>query len=134
MFEDKEYSPYRGLLVSCFMMCIFPILLMALFSFILRKELLPSSTDSIYTPIFFGSLCGNGYHIILILVGTFNKPFMIEANRIKNFFSDWDLSFKLAVRELVEDIKENKMIFWIYFSIMLFFIILTIISYNKIMN
>ena len=134
MFEDKEYSPYRGLLVSCLMMCIFPILLMALFSFVLRKELLPSSTGPIYTPIFFGSLCGNGYHIILILVGTFNKPFMIEVNRIKNFFSDWDLSFKLARKELVEDIKENKMIFWIYFLIILFFVILTIVSYNKIMD
>lgn len=134
MFEEKEYSPYRGLLVSCIMLIIFPLSLMILFSYILRNEYTHMDPASYYTPIFFGSLCGNIYHIILFMVGAFRKSFMVEVKRVCQFFSDLEISFKLAKNELIEDIKEKKMIFWIYFIIVLLFIILTLFCYNKIMN
>ena len=134
MFEEKEYSPYRGLLVSCIMLIIFPICLMILFSYVLRDEYTSMDPASYYTPIFFGSLCGNIYHIILFMVGAFKKSFIIEVKRVCQFFSDLEISFKLAKNEFIEDVKEKKMIFWIYFGIILLFIILTIFCYCKIMN
>ena len=77
MFEEKEYSPYRGLLVSCIMLIIFPICLMILFSYVLRDEYSSMDPASYYTPIFFGSLCGNIYHIILLQFSTFVNTFNI---------------------------------------------------------
>ncbi len=115
-YENR--SPYNGILISILFMCLPSILCTWLFF----------EAIDIFQPQFGHDLnwasakvlgCGIGvlFHLGCLLKGDFTKEFSVVINRLKEFFSYLFISPSLAFRFYFDDIKENGVVFWIYFVI-----------------
>ncbi len=118
--NHEEKSIYNGMLVKILFMCLPSILLTWLFY----------ETINFYEPQFgyelnwnSAKLLGTGMgiiiHLLFLLDGAFKKDFAIVTNRIKDFFSYLSVSPKGVLKLYWDDVRENGMTFWIYFSVII---------------
>lgn len=117
MEEFNTKSPYHGVIVKIIFLIIFPIVCFLIFFPIVSNFQKYNKTINWYTTLFLASGLGALFHLGCIISGAFKGSFATVINRIKNFFTDFPLSPKLAVRCYVDDLKTEGMLFWIYFII-----------------
>lgn len=132
MNEEKNVSPYRGVILSTIILIVVPILFYILFDFVLKECQTKFSEEmNHYTAIFFGFLCGFLFQMTCVITGLLTKSFLVVINRVKSFFEDLRISFKMAIKFYWHDIKENGIVFWIHFIVILFTLIMTIYGLNN---
>lgn len=116
-YEGKEVSPYKGVIGSCLLLIVFPIIIYAMFYAVIGnlQKLGPVQTNNAALGLGFG--VGVLFHISCIIAGLFKGTFKVVINRVKTFFENLSLSRKLAFRCYWQDIKSEGIVFWIYFTI-----------------
>ena len=125
-YDGKNQSPYHGFILSCLVLIIVPCLLFLLVYAVVSKYSNLSKELNIYTAMGFGFGCGTFFHISCIVAGLFKGNFMVVVRRIAEFFSNFSISKKLAVKLYKEDIIENGIVFWPYLLIVLSCLFLSI--------
>ena len=73
-----------------------------------------------------------------IIAGIFKGTIVVIIKRIKEFFETLNISFKLAIKSYFDNVKEDGLVFYIYFIIVgtnlglaLYGLIKFILVYNK---
>ncbi len=118
--EQKEKSPYHGILIACIVLALVPLVLygivrVAIFQYQTQfsDELNEASSK------LFGFGTGMLFHLSCIIAGALKEPFAIVVNRVKDFFSNLKFSFKVAWTCYKFDIQSNGVAFWIIFAVMI---------------
>ena len=116
-YEGKEVSPYKGVIGSCILLILFPLVIYGIFYATISnlQNLGPVQTNNAALGLGFG--VGFIFHISCIIAGLFKGTLKVVINRVKTFFENLSLSKKLAFRCYWDDIKSEGIVFWIYFII-----------------
>ena len=73
-----------------------------------------------YTAQALGFGCGFLFQMCCVLCGLFKQSFKAVTKRVANFFSNLTVSFKFAFTMYFDEIKEDGVVFWFYFYIVVF--------------
>ncbi len=119
MEDYKERSPYYGVPVSCVALIVVPLILY----WVVRMVIFKFQTQFSYelnaaTARAMGFGVGALFHIACILAGAMTEPLRAVLSRLKEFFSNLTISFKLACSCYVHDLRDLGVVFWIYAAIM----------------
>lgn len=112
MFEQKK-TPYKGHVVAYIAMLFVPlVLILSVYISLLVYQ--PQYTQELNWASAKTIGCGIGvlYHFSCWIWGAFSYDFSIVKNRLKEFFSDFSVSPKLAFTWYWEDIKTNGVAYW----------------------
>lgn len=116
-YEGKEVSPYKGFIGTCIILILFPLAVYAIFyNAIIHFQDLSDELNQ-YSAIGLGFGVGFLFHISCIFAGLFKGNFGVVVRRVASFFSNLTISFKLAVKCYIEDIRNEGIVFWPYFFI-----------------
>ena len=112
MFEQKK-TPYKGHVVAYIAMLFVPLVFTSIF-YIAIMDFQPQYTQELNWASAKTAGCGIGvlYHFSCWITGAFSDDFQIVKNRLKEFFSDFSVSPKLAFTWYWEDIKTNGVAYW----------------------
>ena len=100
------------LAVSTFL---FSLLIYAAFSSFSRG---PEETN-IYYGFGFGCATSFVFMLAFIVAGGLKNSYEIVVSRWMDFFESLQISFKFAISEFFENIKDDGMVFWLYILIMI---------------
>lgn len=132
MEEGRNKPPHRGLLVSCLVLILVPLLFYFIIFFSIDKfDKTMSEEMQKYSSMMFGFGTGTIFHISCILVGVLTDDFKITMKRIGNFISNLFVSPKVAFMCYKTDLKEGGVAFWPHLIIMIACFILFCIGFKE---
>lgn len=122
MYEDEiKKSPYRGILFTLIFLIGVPVGLYFFLKVILTTNAPYREYDlNKYTAQALGFGCGFLFQMCCVLCGLFKQSFKAVTKRVVNFFSNLTVSFKFAFTMYFDEIKEDGVVFWFYFYIIVF--------------
>ena len=129
---ERNRSPYRGILVSCLVLIIVPLLLFnAVYTSIVKFDKTMTDDMRMYSSMMFGFGAGTCFNISCVLIGVLKADFKVVVKRIGNFFSNLFISPKIAFMCYKSELKEHGAAFWIYFLIMAIYVVLFAIGLRE---
>lgn len=133
MYEDEiKRSPYRGILFTLIILIGVPVGLYFFLKVILTANVSSAQYEiNKYTAQALGFGCGFLFHISCIICGLFKPSFRAVSKRVVNFFSNLTVSFKFAITMYFDDLKEDGAVFWIYFTIIVATVILSVSGFKS---
>lgn len=117
--DGKNISPYKGFWQCCLILIIVPFIPFGIFYAAFAKFSSFSSEMNLYSALGLGFGVGFLFHLSCVLAGLFKGTFKVVVNRIATFLSDLRTSKKLAIMVYKDDLRENGMVFWPYFFIII---------------
>ena len=127
--QGKKQSPYHGVIQTCLLLISVPLILFLIIYLIFDKYQNLPQTTNLYGAMGIGFGVGVLFHISCVIAGLFKGLFAIVVRRFAEFFDNLSISFKFAIKLYYEDLKENGMVFWIYFIIISSYIALSIYGF-----
>ena len=116
--NGRKVSPYKGVLLISFLLIIVPIIFYLITRLVIFKFQSSLSNDiKEFSSLALGLGLGFVFHLACIISGLFKGTLKVIFKRIKEFFETLNISFKLAIKSYVDNIKEDGLVFWIYFVI-----------------
>lgn len=113
-------SPYKGIFLLIFLLIIVPVVLSFLFYKILNSfQPYGEKGINLYSAIFLGYGVGFLFQMACVIAGLFKGSFKVVVKRVVGFFDNVRYSFKMAVKLYIDDVKEDGLVFWIMFFIIL---------------
>ena len=137
--NGRKVSPYKGVWLVTFLLIIVPIIFYIIIRLIMFK-FQPSLEKDIkeFSSLAVGFGLGFVFHLACIIAGLFKGTIVVIIKRIKEFFETLNISFKLAIKSYFDNVKEDGLVFYIYFIIVgtnlglaLYGLIKFILVYNK---
>ena len=113
----KEKSPYHGVLLSSLLLISVPLLLFLLFKYVIMKYQRFEEDFNTYSAMVIGFGVGFIFQFSCVYAGLTKGTLSVVIRRVANFFDDLSISIKYAFKCYIDDIKENGIVFWIYFII-----------------
>lgn len=115
-------------------MCLVLFFVAVPFTLILRISI-PRTDENFYASLMFGHGFAFLFQWVFVFIGFFDGIFKVETLRLKNFVSNVKINGKYARNMLIDDIKSNGLIFWLFLLIMILTVVIIVIcffEYNKI--
>ena len=120
--DGKNKIWYKGIIPTCFVLIIVPILLVLLFYFPMQRYL-PENVKTIGMNLvsskFLGHLLGCAFHISCSISGAFTTARQVTKDRWAEFVENLPLSLGFALKGYFHDIKENGFAYFLYAVIVL---------------
>ena len=113
----KEKSPYHGVLLSSLLLISVPVLLFLLFKYVIMKYQDFEKDFNTYSAMVIGFGVGFIFQFSCVFAGLTKGTLSVVVRRVANLFDDLSISVKYAFKCYLADIKENGIVFWIYFII-----------------
>lgn len=114
--DNKQRSPYKGILVQVFFTVLIPLVLLVLFYFVINKyQGNYEREQNTLTAIALATGIGTLFNCSCIIAGIVTPSYLVFKNRVLEFFENTKLSFSFAVKSYFYDMKENGVVFLIYF-------------------
>ena len=114
--DNKQRSPYKGILVQVFFTVLIPLVLLVLFYFVINKyQGNYEQEQNSLTAIVLATGIGTLFNCSCIIAGIVTPSYLVFKNRVLEFFENTKLSFSFAVKSYFYDMKENGVVFLIYF-------------------
>ena len=76
-----------------------------------------SDIQTLYSSLAFGFGVGFLFQFSCVIAGLFKGTLKVVLKRLKEFFSNLSISVKFAYKYYFENIKEEGIVFWIFFTI-----------------
>lgn len=124
----KEKSPYHGVLLSSILLGLVPILLFLLFRGLIIKYQKFEEDFNTYSAMVIGFGVGFIFQFACIFAGLTKGTLAVVIRRVSEFFSNLSISAKFAFKCYFADVKENGIVFWIYFILVTSCLATTIIG------
>lgn len=107
-------SPYKGIIISCFVLLAVPVALYFLLKYVI-VGCQPKYDYEInkYTAMALGFGSGFLFQFTCIISGMFKGTFSVVLKRIIGFFGNLTVSFKFACKMYHDDFVEDGAVFWI---------------------
>ena len=115
-------------------MCLVLFFVAVPFTLILRISI-PRTDENLYASLMFGHGFAFLFQWVFVFIGFLDGTFKVETLRLKNFVSNVKINGKYARNMLIDDIKSNGLIFWLFLLIMILTVVIIVIcffEYNKI--
>jgi hypothetical protein len=113
----KEKSPYHGVLLSSLLLISVQVLLFLLFKYVIMKYQDFEKDFNTYSAMVIGFGVGFIFQFSCVFAGLTKGTLSVVVRRVANLFDDLSISVKYAFKCYFADIKENGIVFWIYFII-----------------
>ena len=113
----KEKSPYHGVFLSSLMLVSVPTLLFILFHYLISKYQHFEQDFNTYSAMVIGFGVGFIFQFSCVFAGLTKGTLSVVVRRVAEFFSNLTVSPKFAFKCYIADVKENGIVFWIYFII-----------------
>ena len=113
----KEKSPYHGVLLSSIILIIVPIAIYLLFNYYITKYQKFEEEFNAYSAVVLGFGVGFIFQFSCVIAGLTKGTLSVVLSRIGELFSNLSISPRFALKCYIADIKENGIVFWIYFII-----------------
>ncbi len=126
--EGKQHSPYRGVPVIAFLMVVFPIVFTVIFYLCIKRFQNFSDELNWASARALGLGMGCILYLACAVSGVYREPFSAMVDRLKDFFGNLSVSFRLACKIYWEDVKSEGVVFLIYAVIIIAAIILAVDS------
>lgn len=111
----KEKSPYHGVLINCIFLSGVPTFFYLLVRSVIMKYQDFEYDFNNYSSMVIGFGAGFLFQISCVVAGLTKGTFSVVVRRVANLFEDLSVSFRFAIKFYISDIKENGIVFWIYF-------------------
>ena len=135
-YEGKNKSPYYGVWQSALFLTIAPILMYFFFKIIFIKYSRMSANQIHYSSLAFGCGVAFLFQFSCVIAGLFKGTLKVVLRRLKEFFSNLTISIKFAYKYYFENIRQEGVVFWIFFVIIgatLFATVFGIFKYISVM-
>ena len=127
MHHQEQHSPYRGFFVTCLILIGMPLIFYVLVHtwFGMQKSGANLSINKTGAEaIGFG--LGTIFHLSCLVAGAFSEPYTLLKRRILDFRDNLEVSFPLAVKCYLQDMRDDGVTFTVYFVIMVICFVLAL--------
>ena len=116
-YEGKNKSPYYGVWQSALLMIAAPVAMYFFFKIPFVTYSKMSKEEIHYCSLAFGCGVAFLFQFSCVIAGLFKGTLKVVINRLKEFFGNLSISVKFAYKYYFENIKEEGVVFWIFFVI-----------------
>ena len=116
--DNKKKSPYKGLFIQIFFYIVVPTLSFILFHWAINEYQTEFTKEhNLLSAVILSLIIGFLFTASTFIAGVAKQPFKVTKNRMAEFVANSKLSVGFAIKNYFYDIKENGIVFLIYFSI-----------------
>ena len=130
-YDGKNKSPYYGVWQSALLLTFAPFIMFIFFKWIIHSYSRMTPDQILYSSLAFGSGVAFIFQFSCVIAGLFKGTLKVVISRLKEFFGNLSISAKFAFKYYFENIKQEGIVFWIYFDIIVATLGLTIFSIFK---
>lgn len=116
-YEGKNKSPYYGVWQTALLLTAAPFLMTLFFKAIFDKYSKMTDPQILFSAMAFGCGVAFMFQLTCIIAGLFKGTLTVVIKRLKEFFGNLSISAKFAFKYYFENIKEEGIVFWIFFVI-----------------
>ena len=116
-YEGKNKSPYYGVWQSALLMIVAPVAMYFFFKIPFVTYSKMSKEEIHCCSLAFGCGVAFLFQFSCVQAGLFKGTLKVVINRLKEFFGNLSISVKFAYKYYFENIKEEGVVFWIFFVI-----------------
>ena len=113
----KEKSPYHGVVLSSLLLAGVPSFLFIWIYHLISKYQNFNQDFNMYSAMVIGFGVGFIFQFACVFAGLTKGTLKVVIRRVSELFSNLTISPKFAFRCYIADVKENGIVFWIYFII-----------------
>ena len=130
-YEGKNKSPYYGIWQSAVLLTLAPFIMFVFFKVIFHLYTKMTPDQILYSSLAFGAGIASIFQLSCVVAGLFKGTLKVVLLRLKEFFGNLSISVKFAFKYYFENIKQEGIVFWIFFDIITATLGLTIFSIIK---
>lgn len=130
-YDGRRKPIYYGVAGSLFLFTLFPTFVTLIFWSAFSRWSRLSDEKVLFVSLAFGCLVAFLFELCCVLDGLLQGSLKVVFARMIEFFSNLSISFKFAVKSYFNNIKEEGMVFWIYFDTILLTSGISIFSFLK---
>ena len=116
-YDGKNKSPYYGVWQSVLLLTFAPFIMFIFFKWVLHTYSKMTPDQILYSLLAFGSGVAFIFQFSCVIAGLFKGTLKVVIARLKEFFGNLSISVKFAYKYYFENIKEEGVVFWIFFVI-----------------
>lgn len=124
--EEARKSPYHGIWIVILITIAIPLIFFGIFYPIFLAYKSHDGILNLYQAIAFSTLVGLLFQLSCIIAGLWTRPVQVSFSRIHDLIVYFPLVKKAAIQKYKDDVKEDGLVFLIYFILFLIELVLCV--------